>query len=143
VRVLGAHPRDKKPVELHAGRYGPYVKHGGVNATLPDRDKVESLTLAEAVMLLDEKAGKQEPGTPAKPKRRAPAKTAAEPRAAYSAAVKIRKSPPAKPTPAPAAALKVRRATAPKVKRASTVTAKAVPKTKPKPAAKSRRVSAK
>ena len=23
-----ATPRDKKPVELHAGRYGPYVKHG-------------------------------------------------------------------------------------------------------------------
>ncbi len=41
LRVLGAHPRDKKPVELHAGRYGPYVKHGDINATLPDRDKVE------------------------------------------------------------------------------------------------------
>ena len=28
------------------GRYGPYVKHGGVNATLPDTDQVDSLTLA-------------------------------------------------------------------------------------------------
>jgi len=138
-RVLGAHPRDKKPVELHAGRFGPYVKHGGVNATLPDRDKVESLTLAEAVMLLDEKAGNQGPSVPPKSKRRTPAKTAAEPRAAYGAAVKTRKSPAAKPTPAP----KVKPATAPKVKRASTITAKAVPKTKPKPAAKSRRVPAK
>jgi DNA topoisomerase-3 len=140
-RVLGAHPRDKKPVELHAGRFGPYVKHGGVNATLPDRDKVDSLTLAEAVLLLDEKAGKQGPGTPAKAKRKTPAKTAAEPRAVYGAAVKTRKAPPAKPTPTPAP--RVNRATAPKVKRASTVTAKAAPKTKPKPAAKSRRVSAK
>jgi DNA topoisomerase-3 len=56
LRVLGAHPRDKQPVELHAGRYGPYVKHGGVNATLPDREGVDSLTLEEAVALLDAKA---------------------------------------------------------------------------------------
>ena len=58
VRVLGAHPRDKHPVELHAGRYGPYVKHRDVNATLPDKDKMDSLTLAEAVALVDAKAGR-------------------------------------------------------------------------------------
>jgi DNA topoisomerase III len=58
VRIVGKHPRDGAAVELHAGRYGPYVKHGGVNATLPDRDKIESLTLDEAVKLLDTKAGR-------------------------------------------------------------------------------------
>ena len=58
VRVLGAHPRDMHPVELHAGRYGPYIKHRDVNATLPDRDKMDSLTLAEAVALVDAKAGR-------------------------------------------------------------------------------------
>jgi DNA topoisomerase-3 len=58
LRVLGKHPKDKQPVELHAGRYGPYVKHGGVNATLPDRDKIDALTLDEAVALLAEKSGK-------------------------------------------------------------------------------------
>ena len=56
--MLGKHPKDKQPVELHAGRYGPYVKHGGVNATLPDRDKIDALTLDEAVALLAEKSGK-------------------------------------------------------------------------------------
>ena len=50
------------------GRYGPYVKHGGVNATLPDKDTVESVTLREAVALLAAKAG------------RAPAKTCKAPR---------------------------------------------------------------
>jgi DNA topoisomerase-1 len=56
--VLGAHPKDKRPVELHAGRYGPYVKHGAVNATLPDKDGMDALTLADAVALLDAKSGK-------------------------------------------------------------------------------------
>ena len=59
LRVLGPHPEDEKPVELHAGRYGPYVKHGDVNATLPDRDKVDTLTLDEALALLEAKAAKQ------------------------------------------------------------------------------------
>ena len=99
LRVLGAHPRDKKPVELHAGRYGPYVKHGDVNATIPDRDKVDTLTLAEAVTLLDEKAGKQ--GTPARAPARKPrktsAKTAPEPRTA--AVAKARAPRAAKPAP--------------------------------------------
>jgi DNA topoisomerase-3 len=36
LKVLGAHPKTKAPVELHSGKYGPYVKHGAVNATLPD-----------------------------------------------------------------------------------------------------------
>ena len=58
LRVLGAHPRDRQPVELHAGRYGPYVKHGSTNATLPDRNAVETLSLDDAVALVDDKAGR-------------------------------------------------------------------------------------
>ena len=59
LRVLGTHPRDRQPIELHAGRYGPYVKHGATNATLPDRDAVDSLSLEQAVALVDEKAGRE------------------------------------------------------------------------------------
>ncbi|HEX6793450.1 MAG TPA: DNA topoisomerase, partial [Casimicrobiaceae bacterium] len=58
LRVLGTHPRDRQPVELFAGRYGPYVKHGATNATLPDRDAVDSLSLEQAIALIDEKAGR-------------------------------------------------------------------------------------
>ena len=36
LKVLGKHPGDGQPVALYSGRYGPYVKHGKVNATLPD-----------------------------------------------------------------------------------------------------------
>ena len=58
LRVLGAHPKDKRPVELHSGRYGPYVKHGTVNATLADKDGMDALTLEDAVALLAAKSGK-------------------------------------------------------------------------------------
>jgi len=58
LRVLGTHPRDRQPIELFAGRYGPYVKHGATNATLPDRDAVDSLSLEQAIALVDEKAGR-------------------------------------------------------------------------------------
>ena len=58
LRVLGAHPKDKQPVELFSGRYGPYVKHGSVNATLPDGENVEAVTLDDALKLLAAKAGR-------------------------------------------------------------------------------------
>jgi len=66
LRVLGPHPKDKQPVEVHSGRYGPYVKHGGVNATLPDRDGVDAVTLGEAVALLAAKTGKTKTVKPTK-----------------------------------------------------------------------------
>jgi len=53
-------------VELHAGRYGPYVKHGGINATLPDRDRIDAVTLGEAVELLAAKSGKTKSARPGK-----------------------------------------------------------------------------
>ena len=81
LRVLGKHPRDRQPVELHAGRYGPYVKHGTTNATLPDRDAVDSLSLEQAVALVDEKAGRASAAGRRNAVVRAPRKTpvAAEP----------------------------------------------------------------
>jgi DNA topoisomerase-3 len=82
VRVLGPHPKDKQPVELHAGRYGPYVKHRDVNATLPDKDKVDSLTLDEAVALVDAKAGRTPTKTKAPARPRAPAAGRTKPAAA-------------------------------------------------------------
>src|SRR5882672_11110844 len=52
LKVLGKHPADNQPVALYSGKYGPYVKHGKVNATLPDKDAIGTITLEEAVVLL-------------------------------------------------------------------------------------------
>ena len=66
LRVLGKHPRDGAPVELHSGRYGPYVKHGTMNATLPDRDKVDSLTLERGARAGRRKVGQADDGAQAR-----------------------------------------------------------------------------
>jgi DNA topoisomerase-1 len=53
VRDLGVHPGDGKPVAVYAGRYGPYVKHGRTNASLPKDSEVDEITLEEALGLLE------------------------------------------------------------------------------------------
>ena len=57
LRTLGKHPTDDQVISVYSGRYGPYVKHGETNATIPDKDKADSITLAEAVALIEEKTG--------------------------------------------------------------------------------------
>jgi DNA topoisomerase-1 len=69
-RPLGDHPTKGGPVVAKNGRYGPYVSHDGVNATLP-RDKTpETVTLEEAVSLLDARA-ERGPAPHARPRRAA------------------------------------------------------------------------
>ena len=52
LRALGDHPADGKPVEILSGRFGPYVKHGRTNASLPKDEEPETLTMERAVELL-------------------------------------------------------------------------------------------
>jgi DNA topoisomerase-1 len=68
LKDLGEHPGLGGAVQVLSGRYGPYVKHGKVNATLAkDRDPGE-LTLAEAVELIAARSAK---GPAKKPARKA------------------------------------------------------------------------
>ncbi|MFG1432524.1 type I DNA topoisomerase [Xanthobacter sp. V2C-8] len=77
-RTLGEHPTLGGAITVRAGRFGPYVNLGKVNATLPKSMDPEALTLAEAVSLIDAKAA----SAPAK----APRKTAAKSTTAKSKA---------------------------------------------------------
>jgi len=52
---IGNHPADNEPVTVHSGRYGPYVKHGRMIASLPKGREAEGFSLDEAVQLLAEK----------------------------------------------------------------------------------------
>ena len=92
IRSIGNHPSDEAAVELYDGRYGPYVKHGGVNATVPRDIKPEELTLDQAVALLAERAakggGKKKPARAKKAAPEAANDAGAKPKAKKAAAKK-------------------------------------------------------
>ncbi len=94
LKDLGAHPETGEPIHVMAGRFGPYVKSGKINATLPKGAAPEDLTLEDALPLLAAKAG-------AAPKKKAPAaKKAASPKKAAAPKKESAKKPAAKKAPA-------------------------------------------
>ena len=58
LKDLGTHPRDGERIAILDGRYGPYIRCGKVNATLPKDWSPQAVTLEQAVELVAEKAGK-------------------------------------------------------------------------------------
>jgi DNA topoisomerase-1 len=58
IAVLGKHPASGGEIKVMAGRYGPYVTDGTTNATLPKAMEPKSVTLDDAVRLIDERAAK-------------------------------------------------------------------------------------
>jgi DNA topoisomerase-1 len=58
LRELGPHPADGEPVKVLDGRFGPYVKHGKINASLPKGKTPDALSMDEAVELLTARAAK-------------------------------------------------------------------------------------
>lgn len=52
LKELGKHPKDGKVISLFEGRYGPYLKHGRINASIPKDKDPNAVTLEEAVQLL-------------------------------------------------------------------------------------------
>jgi DNA topoisomerase-1 len=68
-RALGDHPSKGGPVVAKPGRYGPYVSHNGVNATLPADKTADAVTLDEAVALIDAKADRNAPAPHARPRK--------------------------------------------------------------------------
>jgi DNA topoisomerase-1 len=74
---LGSHPTEDGQIEVFAGRYGPYVQHGKIRATLPKSIEPESLTMEEALELLSAKAAKETPAKKSTAKKATVKKTTA------------------------------------------------------------------
>ena len=72
-KTVGNHPKDGKPITLRTGRFGPYVKHGALMATLPKGVEADTLTLEKAVEVLAAKAARGGGKGGAKGGRKAPA----------------------------------------------------------------------
>jgi DNA topoisomerase I len=94
LKELGEHPAEGGGIQVLSGRYGPYVKHGDVNATLPRGKAPETLTVEEAVRLIAERVAKG----PSKAKGRRgkssnkPARAAAAPKQANGSPAKSTKA---------------------------------------------------
>ncbi|PZO56932.1 MAG: type I DNA topoisomerase [Phormidesmis priestleyi] len=55
IHEIGKHPADDEPISVYDGPYGPYIKHGKVNASVPEGKKPEEVSVEEAIALLAEK----------------------------------------------------------------------------------------
>jgi DNA topoisomerase I len=67
LKELGNHPNTKDPIQLMNGKYGPYVKCGKINVSLPEDKKPDDVDLGLAITLLAAKMGDvKEPKTPRK-----------------------------------------------------------------------------
>jgi DNA topoisomerase-1 len=117
-RSLGEHPDKGGPIIVKNGRYGAYVSHDGVNATLPSDKTPDNVTLEEAVGLIDARiaagGGKKKKATPKKADKEAAAKPAKKPARAKKA--KQSESADAGTAAKPVAALKPKTATRSKAK---------------------------
>ena len=84
-RKIGVHPDDEKAITINSGRYGPYLKYGSTNVTIPESIDPEKITLEEALDLITAKNGKAKKSTKspkAKPRRTTVGKKTAPARAA-------------------------------------------------------------
>ncbi len=76
LKDLGQHPQGGGKIEVLSGRYGPYVKHDKINATIPNGKDPAAVTVEEAVELIAARAAK---GGGKKPARKAKAAKTAKP----------------------------------------------------------------
>ena len=96
-RALGDHP-EGGAVTVRDGRFGPYVNWGKVNATLPKGTAPETLSLDEALRLIEARAAAAPTGRTASKSRstskaKPGAKAAAKPKAAAKAPAKAAAKP--------------------------------------------------
>jgi len=76
-KAIGDHPT-LGTVTVKSGRYGAYVTAGGVNATIPAEFEKDTVTLPQAIALIDERAAKGGGKKPKKAAKPAKAKKAAD-----------------------------------------------------------------
>jgi DNA topoisomerase-1 len=105
-KPLGDHPQKGGTITVKNGKYGPYVSHNGINATLSKDLTPETVTLAEAVSLLDARAALAGDGP--RPRRAAGRKPAEKSTAKAAAKPKAKAAPKPKAKPAAAAVAKAK-----------------------------------
>ena len=89
IRVLGSHPTEEGEIAIYSGRYGPYVQHAKIRATIPKSEDPETLTkAAKEAPVKTRKTGAKKIVAKKTTAKTAPRKTAAKKTAAKKVAVK-------------------------------------------------------
>ena len=57
LKELGVFPDTQETVQVHTGKYGPYIKVGAKNISLAEDMKIEDLTLEAVLPLIRDKIG--------------------------------------------------------------------------------------
>lgn len=57
IRDLGLPPGGSEPVQVFSGKFGPYVKLGKTNATIPEEIKPDAITMEQAIALIEARGG--------------------------------------------------------------------------------------
>jgi DNA topoisomerase-1 len=73
LRELGTHPESGEAIAIFDGPYGPYIKQGKTNVSVPEDATVESMTLDKALELLAGKAASGKQGKASKTSGKRPA----------------------------------------------------------------------
>jgi DNA topoisomerase-1 len=94
LRVVGAHPTDKEEIAIYSGRFGPFVQHDGVRATLPRGVTPEAITLDQAIELLSARAASAGNGKRGGKTKRAGAAAKAAPKKAAPAVKPVKAAKP-------------------------------------------------
>jgi len=89
LKDLGTHPGSGEVIQIFNGPYGPYLKSGKTNVSLPEGTTPDTVTLAQAIELINDKAGPQGGGKSKTKTTKAPAKKAAKKSAKKAASIKI------------------------------------------------------
>ena len=90
LREMGKHPVTERPLAIKSGRFGPYITDGELNASLRQGMQPETLTVDDAVNLLEARAARIAAGVPSRKKasRKKTAKKSAKKRTTKKAAVR-------------------------------------------------------
>ncbi len=58
IKILGKHSEDGDEIFIFDGRYGPYLKHKNINATIPKNLNIDDINIKKAIEILDNKKNK-------------------------------------------------------------------------------------
>ena len=55
IKDLGEHPKDKKPIRIMKGKFGPYIKYKSLNASIPKERNPSEITVKDAIILIEKR----------------------------------------------------------------------------------------